>query len=402
MRLVRRVGRQVVPLVVLALLVTAGLILYHGEREGRDRSYSVGADAPNRVDIAITIERMDPVSQRLTLQLLPIARGDLTVEQNSLIPTRQLTVGTTSLTKSVIEYPAGQRATSAELTVNAIGITSDYPFDHYTATIGVSAHDDSGPLPVSLTLDDTDPSFALSVAQDESTQGAVFLDVTLSRSRSTLIFAWLMMVIMWALALTVAAAARVQVTQRRGLTWPALGWMAATLFALTAFRNAAPGSPPVGSVLDYAAYLWAELIVAISVIVTAVAGIRAERSSSGAGNDVQLLATAGAHAGLLTGVSTACSVNSWTGLAGASYWLVSVVSRRQGCQLLAGQPPAGRLAPSSGNAVPPERETWSLPFLPDTAWCTKTATSKTATTSRMRSTRPAAPWPGRSEAPSSR
>ena len=107
MRLVRRLGRQVLPLVVLALLVSAGLVLYHGEREGKQRSYSTRADAPNRVDIAITVERMDPATQRLTLQLLPIARDDLTDEQDALIPTRQLTVGTTSLTKPAIEYPAG-------------------------------------------------------------------------------------------------------------------------------------------------------------------------------------------------------------------------------------------------------------------------------------------------------
>ena len=132
---------------------------------------------------------------------------------------------------------------------------------------------------MSLILDDTDPSFALAVRPNQLTPGAVFLDVTLSRSRSTLIFAWFMMLVMWALALTVAAAARVQVNQRRALTWPALGWMAATLFALTAFRNAAPGSPPVGSVLDYAAYLWAEFIVAISLVVTVVAGIRNETGS---------------------------------------------------------------------------------------------------------------------------
>lgn len=185
--------------------------------------------------------------------------------------------------RPVLQYPADRRVTSTELTVNATGISSDYPFDHYTGSVGVYASADGSTVPVSLMLEDTDPSFALSVKPDQITPGAVFLDVTLSRSRSTLIFAWFMMAVMWALALAVAAAARVQVTQRRGLIWPALGWMAATLFALTAFRNAAPGGPPVGSVLDYAAYLWAELIVAISLVITVVAGIRNERPSQDPG-----------------------------------------------------------------------------------------------------------------------
>jgi uncharacterized protein DUF4436 len=278
MRLLRRLGRQVLPLVVLAVLVTAGLALYHGEREGRQRSYTAGAaDSPDRLDILVTIERLDPANQRLTVQLTPVARDTPTSDPEPLIPARTLTVETTSPTKSAIQYPAGQRATATELTVNAAGITSDYPFDRYTAYIGLYAHADGDTLPVSLSLDDNDPSFALVVTQEHSPSGSVFLDMTLSRSRSTLIFTWLMMAVMWALALAVAAAARVQVTQRRGLTWPALGWMAATLFALTAFRNAAPGGPPVGSVLDYAAYLWAELIVAVSLVVTTVAAIRVER-----------------------------------------------------------------------------------------------------------------------------
>jgi hypothetical protein len=38
--------------------------------------------------------------------------------------------------------------------------------------------------------------------------------------------------------------------------------MAASLFALAAFRNTAPGSPPIGSILDYAAFLWTEAIIA--------------------------------------------------------------------------------------------------------------------------------------------
>ncbi|AJF65975.1 hypothetical protein SVTN_17835 [Streptomyces vietnamensis] len=44
--------------------------------------------------------------------------------------------------------------------------------------------------------------------------------------------------------------------------WPAMGWMAATLFALAGFRNSAPGSPPIGCLLDGTAFLQAEAIVA--------------------------------------------------------------------------------------------------------------------------------------------
>jgi hypothetical protein len=286
MRLVHRLARQVLPLVVLAALVVSGLLLYRGERESRQQVYAIGdAASASRLDITITILKLDPAAQQLTVEMLPNPQGDLAVTPDSLIPARSFTVETSSLVKSVIQYPEGQRVTATDLTVNAPGITSDYPFDRYSAEIGLFAHAGDTALPVSLTLDDADPSFRLSVTQGKSDAGYATFDVSMERSRSTLIFVWLMAAVMWALALAVAAAARVQVRQRRGLTWPALGWMAATLFALTAFRNAAPGSPPIGSVLDYAAYLWAELIVAVSLVATVIAGIRVENGDAAPGLD---------------------------------------------------------------------------------------------------------------------
>jgi hypothetical protein len=276
--LARRLFRQVVPLIVLAALAAAGLFLYGDERNVQQQAYGIGdAQSANRLDLTITIEKMDPAAERLTVRVVAVPEGDLAAEPDSLAPRRALTLDTTSLTTTVISYPADQPAAVTELAVDAPGIVTDYPLDRYLATIGFAAHAGDTAIPVSLTLADTDPFFQVGIARGEDAAGYASFAVTLTRSRSTLILAWLMMAIMWALALAVAAATRVLVRQRRGLTWPALGWMAATLFALAGFRNAAPGSPPIGSVLDYAAYLWAELIVAVSLVVTTAAGIRAER-----------------------------------------------------------------------------------------------------------------------------
>lgn len=52
--------------------------------------------------------------------------------------------------------------------------------------------------------------------------------------------------------------------------------MAATLFALAAFRNTAPGSPPIGCLLDYLAFLWAETAIVFCLITVVVAAVRAE------------------------------------------------------------------------------------------------------------------------------
>ncbi|NUR27156.1 MAG: DUF4436 family protein [Catenulispora sp.] len=56
--------------------------------------------------------------------------------------------------------------------------------------------------------------------------------------------------------------------------------MAASLFALAGYRGTAPGSPPVGCLLDYTVFLWAEALVAFSMVYVVVRGSRAELGPS--------------------------------------------------------------------------------------------------------------------------
>ncbi|MFF8381868.1 DUF4436 family protein [Streptomyces sp. NPDC015661] len=112
--------------------------------------------------------------------------------------------------------------------------------------------------------------------------GAAVFDVGLARSSSVLVFAVFMMAATWALAVSVVIGAWYLVTRRKGLTWPAPGWMAATLFALAAFRNAAPGTPPIGCLLDCLAFLWAEAVIACCLLTVVVSGFKTERHPTSA------------------------------------------------------------------------------------------------------------------------
>jgi glycerol-3-phosphate acyltransferase PlsY len=52
--------------------------------------------------------------------------------------------------------------------------------------------------------------------------------------------------------------------------------MAGMLFALIPLRNAVPGSPPVGSIIDFASFFIAEAVIAISLISCVILGYRHE------------------------------------------------------------------------------------------------------------------------------
>src|SRR6185437_16093507 len=105
------------------------------------------------------------------------------------------------------------------------GTISDYPFDGYDTEIAFAAVVDGRQVPVSMTFSDIDPFFDFATVSSRTTHQIVDQVQHVSRARGTKIMAVFMMIVMWALGLSVLAGAWILVSRRRGLVWPGLGWM---------------------------------------------------------------------------------------------------------------------------------------------------------------------------------
>ncbi|MGJ5895039.1 DUF4436 family protein [Streptomyces niveiscabiei] len=271
----RRSGLLAVFAFVLVLAVCAsGFLLYLNERHARSRDVLVGeAGSVNRVDIQVTVQKVDAADQRATLRVAVAPSGSYG-DPVTGVPARDLELTTSGLARDRLAFPAGRPTSAQEVSVVLSGGTiSDYPFDRYSAEVFFSATVGGREVPVTLSVEEADPFFLLRPAEAEQFGGVVQAEVRFVRSRGSFILAWFMMVAMWLLGLAVASAAWIIVSRRRGLVWPALSWMAATLFALVGMRNAAPGSPPAGSLLDYASFFWVELLIAGGLCAVVVQGL---------------------------------------------------------------------------------------------------------------------------------
>ncbi|MFD7453987.1 DUF4436 family protein [Kitasatospora sp. NPDC059827] len=273
-----RPWRAYAVLVAIVLFVAAGLVLYSDERSTRGRAQEVGVDHPSDfLEVDVVLQRVDAAAQTVAAKILVVPHGALGTSGIQQIPAQDVALETTSLEQTVLKYPAGQPIPSSPVSFSlAEGRVTDYPFDGYRAQVGFRATVGGRPVPVTIGIQEADPFFAFTQGEKETDGLGIAVTEQISRSRSTYILAWFMMAAMWALALSVLVAAWLIVRQRRGIVWPALSWMAATLFALVGMRNAAPGSPPIGSLLDYAAFFWAELLVAVGLTMVVVRGARIE------------------------------------------------------------------------------------------------------------------------------
>jgi hypothetical protein len=273
----RRLVLRIAAALLVPVLCGGGILMYLDERSAQSQGAAVGdADEPDRIELYVTAQQVNAAQQRLQLRVEVIPHGTLAATGLD-VPAKYLSLYTSSPTRAQIDFPADRPAPAQDLDLSMYGGTvSDYPFDGYDAQLGFAASMDGQAVPISMTFGDIDPFFHIATTSGGYEHDAVELTVHVSRAQGTRFLAGFMMVVMWALALSVLGGAWILVTRKRGLVWPALGWMAATLFALAGLRNTAPGSPPIGCVLDYASFFWAEMLTAVGVVAVSAWGVLTE------------------------------------------------------------------------------------------------------------------------------
>ena len=274
----RRLIVGIATALLFPVLCGGGILMYLAERNTQNLGAAIGDPSePNRIELYVTAQQVNAAQQRVQLRVEVIPHGTLAAPGLD-VPAKYLSLFTSSPTKAQVDFPAGRPAPAQDLDVSLYdGTVSDYPFDGYDAQIAFAATMDNQSVPVSMTFADIDPFFHIAAVSGTYQNSTADLTVHVFRSQGTKLLAVFMMVVMWALALSVLGGGWILVSRNRGLVWPALGWMAAVLFALAGLRNTAPGTPPIGCVLDYAAFFWSEILTAFGVVMVCLMGMLTER-----------------------------------------------------------------------------------------------------------------------------
>jgi len=163
-----------------------------------------------------------------------------------------------------------------------------YPFDSYRALLNVSARfaDSRTPIPVAMDVAAALADFTAN-ASDQRDEGApaARIVVNIDRERGVVLWAVLFMILCWALAVSVASLTYLVLVRTDAVPFWMWGFIIGILFALPNLRTSLPGDPPFGSAVDWGAFYWAVLIVALSligiVIVEAVDMTRRQREGKG-------------------------------------------------------------------------------------------------------------------------
>lgn len=266
---------------VVAVIYIVGVSLYALTESNFSRDGCQVDPRGDAILLSFSPEGMDAAADRLIADLRVEDLGPADGGGGS--PASQVTVVVLNNDgPTTFEFPEGTIPVPVTLRLITDGDVEQWPFDTHAVDVGIVSLQGTGDevRPVATELCGTThvPGWSFESTTIPGTDELVIngervdqVRVTASRSPATVTFGIVilaLMVVLPVLALTVATIAFIGA---RKVEATLTSWMAAMLFATVPLRTFLPGSPPIGSWIDFLVVLWvvAGLVAALALYVAA-------------------------------------------------------------------------------------------------------------------------------------
>ena len=258
-------------------------------------------NAADRVLISLVVTNANLSTQELTAQLGFRVVGSLAKDDVTPAVDLKLLINNVG-GQQEFDFPKGKRMNRIQAIFPLNGDLNKYPFDTYQTTVRLlmttpsrnvqphalkapgntpetthaidelavssSALLQNAPVALSVSMSASIPNIRfkgiVSLGNSEEPTG-IALDLT--RANSVIVVSLIVMVMMTALSMSLLAMVLRATTAGEKTDLLPLSVSISLIFGLPALRNIQPGVPPVGAIVDYVAFIWAELIVAASAII---------------------------------------------------------------------------------------------------------------------------------------
>ena len=262
---------------IILLLVFAAayiFVLCAYKNEGENRAAFLEADTQkageNRIDVSGRIVTADPLKGDVMVRLEFTPHGSLASGEGGALA-RDLELYVASATgKNLHEFKKGKRMNPVEAVVEIYeGEPMDYPFDAHTAELAFAFQSPGGNESVPVAVEMRGSVAGLRIDTEYAKENApdrAVIDISIERAMTAKFFSIFIMIAMWALTIGVIFLVFRVFAGHRKIEISMFSFLGALLFAFPALRNSQPGTPPIGTLSDFLAFFWAEVIIALSLL----------------------------------------------------------------------------------------------------------------------------------------
>ena len=295
-------GKRFWILIFLLVLAFYSAVVFRGLTESTRRSLLLRdeTDAADRVSISIVVTNANPATHELTAQVSFRLSGN--IAKDEVTPAVDLHLLLNNFRgEQEFDFAKDKRMNRIEAVFPINGDLNKYPLDRYDTTVRLlmttparNAPAEVPKIPASITQH-THPTDELAVSptallQNEPVAVSISLSASvpgirfegnvsrgsrqeptgivlhLTRATNVIALSFFVMLMMTALSMSLLAMAiRARTAEKTDLL--PLSVSITLIFGLPALRNIQPGVPPVGALVDYVTFIWAELIVAASAVI---------------------------------------------------------------------------------------------------------------------------------------
>lgn len=256
---------------VVAVIVYAVVVLLYasGLRSSSNECETV-IDGADGVTVLLQPAAVHAAEQRLEFQVT-LDPSDNFLSLDGYTAKQGISLLTFPVDGSLVQsFAEGEALASSTQSDYAAGVVEEWPFDSYEADLTTYAFTGSGAdelaLPTTVCLHDSVPGWQLEMHRIDDTDNTVetargevtlpIVVITATRSASTVAFGIVLLGLMAVVPVLVLFVAISAYTGRRKVEATLTSWIGAMIFATIPLRNFLPGSPPVGSWIDYLVVLW--------------------------------------------------------------------------------------------------------------------------------------------------
>lgn len=253
---------------VLAVMGTyVAVILAYG-LAGRADAPDDQQPAPNGALVYLDVDAVSGETFSLETRVAVYPGADLLNPEGDLRDDLTVQVSPAASADS-LTFARGTRVGSQPVSLYADGDIRQWPFDTYqTSDVQVLAFNGTGgarvAVPVQVAVTDSVTSWAVHARQADSGPGQA-LDIHVARTGPTIGFGIAMCVVLLILPICTLLVSIQTLRGRKQFLPPMVTWFAVMLFAVLPIRNLFPGSPPIGSWVDYTVVLWVVVGLAASL-----------------------------------------------------------------------------------------------------------------------------------------
>lgn len=273
-------------LVLLLVSVYVAIVLLDAANTRSESGGSSGEAPADTVLIQMSPVAVNGPGERLSVDVRVYPQESTLVDEITL--TRDLTVIISPVDGTqAIELEAGTLALQTKtVSIPSVGTVENWPFDRYDANLRIIAYTTvdgvKEEVPVFVEWMGSLSGWNFAVSQNDELTVPVKLgdgaeeevptiDIGATRSGSTFAFGFLLLGLLVVMPILVLFVAIRAFTGRRKVEATLTSWMGAMLFAVVPLRGFLPGSPPIGSWIDFLVVLWVivALITGLSIYVLA-------------------------------------------------------------------------------------------------------------------------------------